>query len=521
MSEEGPKPDVPASPSAEFTPPSPATTPAPTAAPPPIPAATGLAQPPSVTTPPPIVPSPATRSAGIIGRLAKIEIENYRAFRGRFELDLPEGCNLLVYGENGAGKSSLYNALNDFLENSERYTSTVEPNRHKYNTDPAVIQLGFIAASPTGDGTTITKFYECSASKNGANTSEIQTVNKGKGFLDYKSLLRVHLLPTGESDINLFDLFIEPLLAHYKNPVSNMTFGDEWQRIKKPFAPYLWQPYGLDKWFTDFNAGFERVVKDSVAVASEILSKHFDKEMAIEVDFKPAEYRWRPKRLTPPRIVLKLIFRRLSQERYHDFLNEARLSALAMAIFFSSLKLSPATGYRLLVLDDILIGLDMANRMLVLGILEKFFADWQIILLTYHKAWFEILKSRVDVGEWRHPWKSVSIRLGKAMGVACPVISESAQTLLTQARAHFAPEDSRMPDVKAAAVYARTAFEAVMSWFCEDHFLPVKYVQSRRELDTNDFLCSIEHRLGTIRNPKDQELARAVLKEIKLRAVSY
>jgi hypothetical protein len=72
-----------------------------------------------------------------------------------------------------------------------------------------------------------------------------------------------------------------------------------------------------------------------------------------------------------------------------------------------------------------------------------------------------------------------------------------------------------MPDVKAAAVYARTAFEAVMSWFCEHNCLPVKYVQSRRELDTNDFLCSIEDRLGTLRNPKDREFAQAVLKEIK------
>jgi len=290
----------------------------PTAPVPPIPAATGAGQPPSVPALPPIEPSPPTKSARIIGRLTKIEIENYRAFRGRFELDLPDGCNLLVFGENGAGKSSLYNALNDFLENSERYTSTVEANRHKYNTDPAVIRLGFIAASPTGDGSTVTKFYECAASKNGANTSEIQTVNKGKGFLDYKSLLRVHLLPTGESEINLFELFIDPLLAHYKNPVSNMTFGDEWQRIKKPFAPYLWQPYGLDKWFTDFNAGFERVVKDSVAFASRILSEHFDKEMAIEVDFKPAAYRWRPKRLTPPTIVLKLVFKRLRQDKYHE-----------------------------------------------------------------------------------------------------------------------------------------------------------------------------------------------------------
>src|SRR5215813_5970014 len=33
---------------------------------------------------------------------------------------------------------------------------------------------------------------------------------------------------------------------------------------------------------------------------------------------------------------------------------------------------------KLLVLDDVLIGLDMANRMPVLDILRQYFADWQI-----------------------------------------------------------------------------------------------------------------------------------------------
>ena len=46
----------------------------------------------------------------------------------------------------------------------------------------------------------------------------------------------------------------------------------------------------------------------------------------------------------------------------HSFLNEARLSALAICLFLGALKESPATGLRLLVPDDILIGLDMAIR---------------------------------------------------------------------------------------------------------------------------------------------------------------
>ena len=50
-------------------------------------------------------------------RITKIEIKNFRAFPRTYQIDLTQtGKNLLVYGENGSGKSSLYLALKLFLE---------------------------------------------------------------------------------------------------------------------------------------------------------------------------------------------------------------------------------------------------------------------------------------------------------------------------------------------------------------------------------------------------------------------
>ena len=52
-------------------------------------------------------------------RITKIEIKNFRAFPRTYQIDLHKaGKNLLVYGENGSGKTSLYLALESFLESS-------------------------------------------------------------------------------------------------------------------------------------------------------------------------------------------------------------------------------------------------------------------------------------------------------------------------------------------------------------------------------------------------------------------
>jgi hypothetical protein len=460
-----------------------------------------------------LIPTSVVHFKRILGRLTKIEIQNYRAFRGHFQLDLPDGCNLLAYGENGAGKSSLFHALKDFLENPERRLK-IDGNRHVFNTEPAFVRLSFAAISASDGKTIIDKPYEWSGSKNDSKESEMRTVNKGKGFLDYKALLRIHLLPKGEQEVDLFDLFINPLLADYKNPITGLTFATEWEHLQRPFVPRVWKPFGLETAINNFNAGFERVVKDAVASASTILSD-FDRDLAVDVKVTAASYTWRPKKLLPPKIILTPSFKRLQREGYSEFLNEARLSALAIAIYFSSLKQSPVGTLGLLILDDILIGLDMANRMVVLGMVEKMFREWQVIILTYHKAWFEILKARLNDEKWPHDWKMVTLRMRKAVGIEFPVVVTASDSFLTQAVAHLSPEASAVSDIKAAAVYARTAFESVMSWYCAEKSLLVRYAEARRELDTNDFLTAIEKHVSTLRNRADNLFAGGVIQEVK------
>ena len=78
-------------------------------------------------------------------RITDIEIKNFRAFRGTYHIGLSKsGKNLLIYGENGSGKSSLYLALKYFLESGvdeDDQDTDFENHQNIFLQDPGYIKL--------------------------------------------------------------------------------------------------------------------------------------------------------------------------------------------------------------------------------------------------------------------------------------------------------------------------------------------------------------------------------------------
>jgi len=71
-------------------------------------------------------------------RITGIEIANYRGFAGdSFRLTLNQGENLLIYGENGSGKSSFYNSLKDFLHAATNKNVNIDQRRNRDNPNGA------------------------------------------------------------------------------------------------------------------------------------------------------------------------------------------------------------------------------------------------------------------------------------------------------------------------------------------------------------------------------------------------
>ena len=71
-------------------------------------------------------------------KITKIEIKHFRAFPGPgvYTFDLSGGKSLLLYGENGSGKSSLHHALDQFF-NLDPQAAPFSDLAHLFSKDKA------------------------------------------------------------------------------------------------------------------------------------------------------------------------------------------------------------------------------------------------------------------------------------------------------------------------------------------------------------------------------------------------
>ena len=448
-------------------------------------------------------------------KITKIEIKNFKTFRGPDQIDLGnKGRNLLIYGENGSGKTSLYEALKFFLESSEG-THQFGDYRNIFSdeTDKGYIKLHF-----TPDPSLNKEMYEWSENiQNDTKIKPMIDASKAKGFLDYKDLLKTNYLHHGKNSVNVFDLLINTLLKNVENDQTfpRTSFSEQWMSISGILSPdenaeqQIENPEEQLEQLQIFNSGLAAKLVDLAAEASKILGK-FGYNIDFKFVFHGVRYNSQEQKLYDTEILLTVKFLDEDIRSHHRFLNEAKLSAIALSIFFAGFKLQPDSDLKILVIDDALIGLDLSNRLPVLDILdERDFAKYQIILMTYDRIFYEMVKKRKSEDK---KWKAAELYCGKVDGYEIPVYVED-KTYLERAREYLDAND-----YKACAVYVRTAYEAIIKGYCEKKNIGVKYRENVNELDSNDFWTLIKDK--KIPDPKSNKPKRllklALVKKIEL-----
>lgn len=268
-------------------------------------------------------------------RITKIEICDFRGFPGpaMYTFDLgAEGKNLLLYGENGSGKSSLFRALVEFFNLSPKARPFA--NYKNIFSDPKATD-GKISITFQNQSTPLT--WLCSGSRFTTDLLVAQTALR-KGCLDYRDLLKVNFVHAS-GHVNLFDLLVHTLLAEH----SVVSSGGRQVTIRK-----LWlldaKPASHRGKFTlmrirtacdDFNQTVACPIWDELQrQAGAILQSFPSCGVTLHFEFPGIFYDVEKRSITRQELFLHIDLGGQRVEEHQHFLNEARLSAIPLALYW-------------------------------------------------------------------------------------------------------------------------------------------------------------------------------------------
>lgn len=439
-------------------------------------------------------------------RIKKIEIKDYKAFYGKHEISIA-AKNLFVYGENGSGKSSFYYALKDFFQSSIEtldYDETENIFLTKKQKGKGYIKITF---NPDKDGTAVDKTYTVKKGSKDTYTpgdTSIRDAIKLKSFLTYKHLLDIHSIKK-DNEIDLFNLLVNGVLKHFKSVAitGSKELGELWDEVKTAIAkPIDGRAYNrtqkkadVDRVINTFNTAFKKLfdtgsIENILLYAQPILDK-FGHNIQLELLYTQVKPTTNYESYERNHVRVKIKYQRQEILKPHFFLNEARLSAIAISIYLGMIKRHiQGLPCKILFLDDIFIGLDISNRLPLLKILDADFSAYQVFITTYDKPWYEFVKSTYLDGN--NNWKSYEFYARRArMGFEIPILKENhtnshVQNYIDKAEAYFNQADN-----KAAGVYLRSAFEFILKRFCFEK-VPVPFYLDTSKMKTDTFWSAVK-----------------------------
>lgn len=424
--------------------------------------------------------------------ITQIEIDGFKAFPANFKLELGIGKNLLLYGENGSGKSSLYYALHvllqsvfkddkgakyfkpgdvngeEFIANNEHLINIFRFDEAKANTYTPYIRITF------NDGKIWRLDNGGLSSQNGGNGSEIRMLNKDSVFINHSYISRFHAARNSE-EIDLWNVFYKDILPFHLPAGTNQFLSDFYDEIvsecnssPKPRTSRS----SLKNKINDFNNYLEKLVGDINKKASSIYNDYFRHDGEPELTIKLAYY----KKETPENVnktyyqlyygreitsILELNTPKIGIEikesgvlifKPQSHFNEAKLTAIALAVRFAAMTTAAITPGSFLALDDMLISLDMSNRAKVVKFLLDKSDKYKIYMFTHDRAFYNYICREINqfgkTQEWVYKTINYNVE-GKE-----PIVIDEYSEHLSKSKHYFT-----IGDYETSAIYLRKQLE--------------------------------------------------------------
>lgn len=448
-------------------------------------------------------------------RLTKICIKNFKAFPAEQTLEI-KGKNLLLYGQNGSGKSSFFWALytlyfSRYKDSQLKVAKYFDRNNdenllNRYtSTDSSSIKVVFRNDVTNVEKTILVSDTDLSIVS--ARDSFVEATTTFSDFLNYQKNTSLFdycnseendVFPAFTRDIFPFLKFARKCTKLDGTTTESERASEWWDYIIQASRTELKQADGSflpdeDQKCKDFQAiidGFNTYLTTSlqaIKVKADSILHDVNKLNLpnVELYFSLSNVTYNTvvpgttvsdHLVHPGKIIVTakdtniLVAAKQNIKRPRTYFNEATLSKIALAIRLAVFELKASfmadEGSKLLFVDDLLISFDMENRMEIAEFLLSYAKDYQMIVFTHDKSFFNLLSSQIDD---RDNWLFKDLYMDSvAIGgrnIPNPKICDRYSNL------ELAEKYFRSGDNIACAVYLRRETERILKQLLEQRYL--------------------------------------------------
>ncbi len=488
-----------------------------------------------------------------MSRIKSIHIHNFKFFDEQPAIELGEtGKHLLLYGENGSGKSSVYWALYTLFECAVKTDVKNEIKKYFKHADIHNESLINIHSNKIteADGTEhYNSFIKVSTTDNPAIDYEVsllntaisgnldaEEVNKASDFINYKVLYSFQNFWNGKP-MDLAQIFEGYVLPYVR--FTEFSLWREGTLQPRTSAIEMWEEIQTGPGeFTKPNGNVIQVYKNSKENKQfERFAEHFDErfndlidfinanapdmlqKLGYDIDFELKYHKHTHRKgdtryfFEPFKIDLKItkyLGEVVNIYRPQSFLNEAKITAIAIAIRLTILKKrineEAPDVLKFIVFDDVMISLDMNNRDKLIDFLldpvNKFTQDYQLLFLTHDRNLFDFVAFKIKKLDDPSNWIFKEMYAGKrpTTNNEYPIIIDSELEFIDKAKKYF---DAK--DYTASAIYIRKELEKVVHERLPDE---LKYKANGTYLSLQTLWGNMVSRYVALQKPITEDIKR-------------
>ena len=505
-----------------------------------------------------------------MSKINTITLSNFKFFGKEGPINIG-GKNLLLYGENGSGKSSLFWGIYTLLEASFKQSVETDKYFQPFGTNEESL-VNIYATKQTCPISLKEHCDSCIKIKADDDTEYVlslldsticgntnaQESRKATDFINYQSIFKFQDFKNSEKP-NLYEVFnysVLPYITFPSFPIKGKTLtnaGTMWEEYKKGpgtttnYKGDRIQVYKNSLEYTNFQK-FEKHFNEHLRKLMEFINSHasdYVKKLGYNIKFelkytspshikKDKKYEWTPFGIDL--IITNYNNQVVQIKKPQSFLNEAKMSAIAVAIRLAIIDHRIGTAVpealKVLVLDDLMISLDMINRDKLMDLLLNDFAQrYQILFLTHDRMLFEFVNYKIKQHKQDVNWlkKELYVAEDNITKQEYPVLLDS-ETDISRAMRYY-----KDFDYPASANYLRKAVESLVNdifppkLLLQDNGLPhdklrnildcsVAFFKRIPNFDANNLLLLIRS-LNTILNPLSHKTSEITIYKTELKEV--